>query len=547
MDWLSPENVLAALGVLATFGVLWYERLMPGQKRIGYRVQMDTLLDNDSSDGNRAQRLSLLETTPDMAGASLVLLRIENDGLRTVDNGDYFTTPEGQHTGLTVTFPDRRVRDVAVTEPSHHDLIRHLDPPARNSRNSRNSDNGRPDDASPDSANAPDPPDSPDSSGSPGAADNPGVRYTGNQIAVPKIPLNRGEHFKLLVLLTGPGVRRKPEVSGRIKEGKVRENQKNPRPSNRVLGLVLGLVLLLVFEPVGIRIWGDSPPPPRGCAQGPLTVLGSTAFAPVMKELSRAYEKECPGSRITVAARGSGAGIRELQQAGEDADGGFPARLALSDGPKPDGYPKLKEHKTALSVFTLVVNDGVSPRPLSLDRDDIRRVYEGRITNWKQLGGPSLPIRLVSRNAGSGTRGVFQSRVLRRLEPAYSSRDCREKDSPEAPVIRCELDSTAQVLRTVRRVPGALGYAELRSASEADGIRIAGIDRHQPSPDAVRKGAYPFWEPEQAYTYGSPPASSLTSKFLDYMNGDTGRNLMEKHGHLPCAPLENQRVCQRTP
>ncbi|MFG3257963.1 substrate-binding domain-containing protein [Streptomyces sp. NPDC048172] len=519
MDWLSPENVLAALGVLATFGVLWYERLMPGQKRIGYRVQMDTLIDNDSSNGRGAQRLSLLDATSDMTGASLVLLRIENDGLRTVDNGDYFTTPEGEHAGLTATFPDRTVRDVAVTEPSPHDLVNHLNPP-------RNGDGPPPDSDEP---------------------EGPGLRYTGNQIAIPKVPLNRGEHFKLLVLLTGPGVRRKPEVSGRIKEGKVRENQKNPRPSNRVLGLVLGLVLLLVFEPIGIRIWGDSPPPPRGCAQGALTVLGSTAFAPVMKDLSDAYEKECPGARITVDAQGSGAGIRELQQAGEDAKDGFPARLALSDGPKPDGYPKLKEHRAALSVFTLVVNERVSPRPLSLSRADVRRLYEGRITNWKQLGGPPLPVRLVSRNAGSGTRGVFQSRVLERLEPAYSSRDCRGKDSPEARVIRCELDSTAQVLRTVRQIPGAIGYAELRSASRADGIRLAGLDGHQPSPDAVRKGAYPFWEPEHAYTYGSPPASSLTSKFLDYMNGDTGRNLMEKHGHLPCAPLENQRVCQRTP
>ncbi|GAA2088880.1 substrate-binding domain-containing protein [Streptomyces albiaxialis] len=532
MDWLSPENVLAALGVLATFGVLWYERLMPGQKRIGYRVQMDTLIDNDSTNGRGAQRLSLLETAPDMTGASLVLLRIENDGFRTVDNGDYFTTPEGEHAGLTATFPDRTVREVAVTEPSHHDLLHHLSPPAPGT-------NGAP----PDSDSL----DAPDSPSSPSTPDNPGLRYDGNQISIPKVPLNRGEHFKLLVLLTGPGVRSKPEVSGRIKEGKVRENQKNPRPSNRVLGLVLGLVLLLVFEPIGIRIWGDSPPPPRGCAQGALTVLGSTAFAPVMKDLSKAYEKECPGVDISVAAQGSGAGIRELQQAGEDAKGDFPARLALSDGPKPDGYPKLKEHKTALSVFTLVVNEKVSPRPLSLDRADVRRLYEGKVTNWEQLGGPSLPVRLVSRNAGSGTRGVFQSRVLGRLEPAYSSRDCRRKDSPEAPVIRCELDSTTQVLRTVRQVPGAIGYAELRSASRADGIRLAGLDGHQPSPDAVRKGAYPFWEPEHAYTYGSPPSSSLTSKFLDYMNGDTGRNLMEKHGHLPCAPLENQRVCQRTP
>lgn len=509
MEWFSPENVLAGLGVLATFGVLWYERLMPGQKRIGYRVQMDTLIDDDTSaNGLGHQRLSLLETAPDMTGASLVLLRIENDGMRTVDNGDYFTSPEGEHVGLSVTFPRRTVRDVAVTEPSHNDLLRYLQ-------------RGE-------------------------SPERPGLQINEGQITVPKVPLNRGEHFKLLVLLTGPGVRESPEVSGRIKEGRVRENQKHPRPSNRVLGLVVGLVLLLVFEPIGIRIWGDSPPPPRGCAQGELKVTGSTAFAPVMKDLASAYGKECPGAEVVVEARGSGAGVRALQEVGESAGGSFPAQLAMSDGPKPDGYPRLKEHRTALSVFALVANRESGATATRLTSEQVRRIYRGDIRNWRELGGPDLPVRLVSRDAGSGTRGAFQHRVLNRLEPAYSSRDCRTKDAAEAPVIRCELDSTAQVLSAVRRTPGALGYAELSAASDAEDVNLVALDGRRPSLTAVRDATYPFWEPEHAYTYGAPPASSLTSKFLDYMSGDTGRNLMEKHGHLPCAPPENRNICRRT-
>jgi phosphate transport system substrate-binding protein len=55
----------------------------------------------------------------------------------------------------------------------------------------------------------------------------------------------------------------------------------------------------------------------------------------------------------------------------------------------------------------------------------------------------------------------------------------------------------------------------------------------------------PFWEPEYAYTYGPPPPNSLTSKFLDFLAGDTGRNLIERHGHLPCSAPEIQQACQR--
>ncbi|MGR3935524.1 hypothetical protein [Streptomyces sp. BRA346] len=123
---LAPENLLALLGVVVTLGGLSYERLIPGRKRIGYRVQMDTLIDDSAEDGQMHQRLRMLENTPDLAGASLVLLRIENDGFRSIDADDYITAPSTEHRGLTATFPNRIVRDVAVTEPSHPDLLRHL-------------------------------------------------------------------------------------------------------------------------------------------------------------------------------------------------------------------------------------------------------------------------------------------------------------------------------------------------------------------------------------------------------------------------------------
>ena len=83
----------------------------------------------------------------------------------------------------------------------------------------------------------------------------------------------------------------------------------------------------------------------------------------------------------------------------------------------------------------------------------------GRDHQLEQLGGPDLPVLLVSRDANSGTREVFQRRVLRRNEPANSSRDCANRDDAEAPVVRCELDSTEQVLATVAGCPGRSGTA----------------------------------------------------------------------------------------
>ncbi|MFD7506011.1 phosphate ABC transporter substrate-binding protein [Streptomyces sp. NPDC059850] len=511
MEWLeqllAPENLLALLGVVVTLGGLSYERLIPGRKRIGYRVQMDTLIDDTAEDGLIHQRLRMLENNPDLAGASLVLLRIENDGFRSIDADDYFTAPSTEHRGLTATFPNRIVQDVAVTEPSHPDLLRHL---PQN-----------------------------------GTEERPGLICAGNEISLPRVPLNKGDHFKLLVLLTGDGTDKPPHVGGRIKEGRIRNNEKFRRPSNRVLGLIGSLLALLMFQSFGTQLWQDDPLP-RGCAEGDLTIVGSTAFSPVARDLGRAYGSDCRDARVQVRAEGSGRGTGTLREAGETAKGVFPPYVAFSDGPDGEDDPKLKEHLVALSVFTLVVNKDVRLPDLSLA--ELRGLYAGRITNWKQLpGGPDLPVRLVSRDAKSGTRGVFEGRVLGDNEISRTSDNCRTPNFARDTVVRCELDSTQEVLKTVARIPGAIGYAELRSAegSVAGGaVKLPKLDGQAPSIETVRTRTYPFWEPEYAYTYGRPPANSLTSKFLDYLAGDTGRNLIETHGHLPCSVPENQEACR---
>ncbi|WP_432013520.1 substrate-binding domain-containing protein [Streptomyces cucumeris] len=507
MKWLeqllAPENLLALLGVVVTVVGLSYERLIPGRKRIGYRVQMDTLIDDSTQDGPIHQRLRMLENTPDLAGASLVLLRIENDGFRSIDADDYFTAPSTEHRGLTVTFPHRTVRDVAVTEPSHPDLLRHL--PQH------------------------------------GTPESPGLICEGQEISLPRVPLNKGDHFKLLVLLTGAGTDRPPHVGGRIKEGRIRNNEKFRRPSNRVLGLIGSLLALLILQPFGYQLAREEPLP-RGCAAGTLTVVGSTAFEPVAEDLGRAYRADCAGAAVTVEAQGSGRGAGTLRRVGEAAKDGFPPYLSFSDGPQGNADQRLKGHLVALSVFALVVHKDVPAKDLSLV--DLRRIHAGKVTRWS---GTGLPVRLVSRDAKSGTRGVFEDRVLGSNEISRTSDDCRTAKFAHDRVVRCELDSTREVLATVARTPGAIGYAELHSAevSAARGhVRLLSLGGRRASTDAVRDRRYPFWEPEYAYTYSAPPANSLTSKFLDYLAGDTGRNIVENHGHLPCSVPENLRACR---
>ncbi|MEV6191136.1 substrate-binding domain-containing protein [Streptomyces sp. NPDC051920] len=507
MEWLSAENVVAVgtavIGVVSSAVMVWYERRVPRRKRVGYRVQMDNPIGDGVRSGRANVRLGLFDETPGMSDATLVLLRIENDGSRSIGAEDY--TSRERH-GLTAVFTDRTIRGVSVTQPPGTDhLMDHFTPAA-------------------------------------------GIGYENGTLRIPRVPLNRGEHFKLLVLLSGGDVGCPVRIVGGIRDGEVRPNRSTtpddkPPLFSRAARLITVLLTVCVVTLAAIVVLREDTPPPIGCERGTLAVTGSTAFAPVARELAEKYEHDCRGATITVDAHGSTAGVRELDAAGRASTKGSPALVALSDGPKPGDFPQLRENRIAVSVFTLVVNDAVPVRNLSLT--DVQRLYRGEITNWKRLGGPDRPVLLVSRDANSGTRQVFQRRVLGRGEIANSSLDCVHKDDATAPVVRCELDSTEQVLDTVARLPGAIGYSELNGATGHEGLHRISLDGHAASVEDLEHGTsdYPYREIEYAYTYGQPPADSLASSFLSYIGRGSGQDVVRTHGHLPCGTPVGLRIC----
>lgn len=496
MDWLNAENAVAVgtavLGIAASGVMVWYERRVPRRKRIGYRVQMDNPIGDDVRSGRANVRLGLFFDAPVMADATLVLLRVENDGSQSVDRDDY--TGPTTH-GLTAVFTDRTIHGVSVTQPNDRDhLMDHFTPER-------------------------------------------GFGYDGNKLRIPRVPLNSGDHFKLLVLLSGGDVGREIRLTGGLRDGKVHRNrsatpdEKAPLLS-RPARIFTALLTLSVVALAGIILASDDSRPPLGCEQGTLTITGSTAFAPVAETLAKEYEKDCPGADITVEARGSEAGVAELAATEGQSD-----VIAFSDGPMGDRLD-LHGEKIALSAFTLVVDDTVDLGPKGLSRADVRRLYGGEITRWRQLDPalPDLPVVLVSRNADSGTRQTFQQRVLGTWERVPStSLDCVHKDDRSAPVVRCELGSTDAVLETVAKVPGAIGYSELAVAAGQKGVRAVPLDGVAPS---VKTDRYMYRGVEYAYTHRAAEPGSLTAAFLAYLDETTSQDVIREYGHLPCAPEE---------
>lgn len=511
-EWLSAENVVAVAtavaGVVASAVMVWYERRVPRRKRIGYRVQMDNPIGHDVRSGRANVRLGLFDEGPDMSDATLVLLRVENDGSQSIADNDY--TGRELH-GLTAVFSGRVIRGVSVTQPPGTDhLMDHFTPAA-------------------------------------------GFGYRDGVLRIPRVPLNRGDHFKLLVLLSGGDVDSPIRLIGGIRDGEVHPNRsatpdEKPPLFSRAARLITVMLTLCVIALAAIVVVRDDTPPPVECATGELTLTGSTAFAPVLRGLAEEYEKDCADAEIRVDARGSSAGVNELATLGAGSKKGSPAVIAFSDGPGTSADPELVGHRVALSVFTLVVNDGVRPRGGTLTTDDVRRIYRGEITRWRQLDAslPDIPVVLVSRDADSGTRQVFQRTVLRGWEQvASTSLDCRRDDLSTARVTRCELDSTEQVLAKVAELPGAIGYSELNLTARRTGLRRLALDGRAASVETLERGdaTYPYYGAEYAYTYRRPPANSLADSFLAHVRRGTAQSVIRNHGHVPCETATGARLC----
>jgi phosphate transport system substrate-binding protein len=157
-----------------------------------------------------------------------------------------------------------------------------------------------------------------------------------------------------------------------------------------------------------------------------------------------------------------------------------------------------------------------------------------------------VPVRLVSRNPGSGTRATFQKRLLNGVrEPGTNSDDCKTRDPGAAPgVVRCARDSTTEVLQTVGATSGALGYSEVGAVSARHDLTLVLIGGHRATLDEADHGAYPFWETEYGYSYDEPDAHSLAASFLRYLTNQVGADILRSHGNRPCAELENPALCR---
>jgi phosphate transport system substrate-binding protein len=484
MSWVS-NNLEATVGlaglaasVVGYLAALWLKR-----KRISYRVHLDTPVGVTPAHGGEIE-VEWRYHGEVVADPSFALVRIMNTGSLEIREDD-FREP------MTLEFGGRRVVDAKVIE-ADDTLMRIV------------------------------------------ARDKSWPPVGDTELVLPKVPLNRKNRIKVLVLLTGkPEPKSSVACVGFLSGGKiVRDTTTGNGPSKRSV-VLSGTAMLLVGASLALLVSSPWSPRPTTCAAGDVKITGSSAFDPVAKDIVGAYLKQCDSAAVTVQGRGSLDGLRELDNVARNDPAQREARIVMSDGPASRNYHNLTPHPVGVVAFSVVVNKATGRHALTADQ--VKAIFAGDVTNWNQVGGPDLPISVVSRGGGSGTRLAFEEKVLGKPEPGLSSNDCVRRDrDPAAKVTRCEYDSTSAQLDEIDRLAGAIGYAEVTATTKYTNLNRVKLDDRDPDLDSVIKRGYPFWAVEYLYTYGPPQNGKLVDSLLEYMNSDAAKNILRRAGYVPC-------------
>lgn len=270
------------------------------------------------------------------------------------------------------------------------------------------------------------------------------------------------------------------------------------------------LVLVLVLSLAGLTACSKPAEPtkpaksqaPQKPQQITITIAGSTSVQPVSDKLAEAFMARRSNVKINVQGGGSSAGIKAAQSGA--------ANIGSSSRDLKPGEKGLNEIAIAKDGIAIIVNSKNNLEDLTLEQ--IRNIFSGKITNWKDLGQPEADITVVIREDGSGTRGAFEELIMKGVE-------CTGKAAVQ--------NSTGAVRATVASNPNAIGYVSL--AGLDPGVKPVKVEGVEPTAANVLNGTYPVNRPFLYLTKEAP--AGAVKDYLDFVLSPEGQEIIAKE-HL---------------
>lgn len=233
---------------------------------------------------------------------------------------------------------------------------------------------------------------------------------------------------------------------------------------------------------------------------GSISMSGSTSMEKYANALCESFMEKYPDVNVTVEFTGSSAGIESVLSG--KCDIGNSSRN-LKDEEKANG-----------AVENIVAIDGIAVAVdtkntvTDLTKEQLVSIYTGEVKNWSELGGSNMPIVVVGREAGSGTRGAFEEILKIEDQCAYAN----------------ELDSTGAVMAKVASTPGAIGYVSLDAVDDSViAVKLEGVEA---TAENIKSGDYFLSRPFVMATKGEiSEQNDLVKTLFEYVYSAEGQEV----------------------
>ncbi len=236
-----------------------------------------------------------------------------------------------------------------------------------------------------------------------------------------------------------------------------------------------------------------------------IQIAGSTSVQPVAEALAEKFQETHPDVKVNVQGGGSSLGISSVSQ-------GITQIGTSSRDLTPQEKEGLNVYEIGKEGIVIAVNN--KNNVTALTKDQVKGIFSGAITNWKQVGGSDMQIHVVTREEGSGTRSSFESLIMNGTKIRSDA------------IVQSSTESVKQV---VAQDPGAIGFVSL--AHMSNDVTALKIDGVSPSTQTVANGSYKLQTAFLFVVKGEP--EGVVKEFIDFTLSPEGQAIVKGQNIVP--------------
>jgi phosphate transport system substrate-binding protein len=249
-----------------------------------------------------------------------------------------------------------------------------------------------------------------------------------------------------------------------------------------------------------------------------ITIKGSDTMVHLMSTLAEAFMKKSPDVKVSVTGGGSGTGIAALINGTTDicSSSRDMQQKEIDEAKGKNINPT--EKIIAYDGIAIVVNPDNPVKEVTLEQ--LKKIYTGAYTNWKEIGGSDQPITALSRESNSGTYVFFQEHVLNKEN--------------YAPTVKL-MPASSSIVQSVTSDKWSIGYVGLGYTKDAK-VKVVPVKKDaagapvMPSHETVLNKSYPIARALYLYFNGEPADNNKT--FLDFSLSPDGQKIVEETGYI---------------